>query len=687
VIQPAIFAVQVGLVAVWRRYGVEPAAVIGHSVGEIAAAVTAGALGLLDGARLVCRRSLLLRGLAGKGAMVMANLPFGEAAQWLAGRNDVVPAISAAPRWTVVSGEPDAVGKLAEAWQADGIAVRQVASDVAFHSPQMEPLVEGMARAAQSVVHADPVLPFYRTAGDDPRAAVERPARYWAVQLQVPVRFAEAVAAAIEDGHQVFLEVSGHPIVIHSIEDALAEAGVPNGFVTGSLRRGTPDPDALLVNLGALHCHGVDVDFSALFPQRELVDLPTTAWQHRRFWHGGPRAGTSQTLQHDLDSHALLGGLTVVTGTSLLRLWQTYLDYDCRPYPGNHPVHGVEIVPAAVLLNTFHAAVADDGRSSLTDVSLRVPISLAAPRELRVTHQDDVLRLASRLADGACHEESWLTHTTGKAGQSGAAPAATLDIGVLRDRITERLPDDHVFSLLASLEVPAMGFPWRVEELRRAADAELLAVDSCGLVQPTTWASVLDAALSLPTAVVPGTPTLRMPAEVGRMTVWEDPEDRVVIHVRLERPDVPDTVAVTVADPAGRVLVELTGLRFGVPDGGPLDDEPAAHDRSDTLWRTLDAEELRACLVAEVSQQVSYEIRLPPADINTRKPLVEMGLDSVMTLGVRRRLERLLPVRLPASLLWNHPTIEALSDHLAHELSADSGVPEPSGLAGSEDIA
>ncbi|WP_330346934.1 type I polyketide synthase [Streptomyces sp. NBC_00582] len=678
VIQPAIFAVQVGLVAAWRRYGVEPAAVIGHSVGEIAAAVTAGALSLVDGARLVCRRSQLLRRIAGMGAMVMVNLPFDEAAERLAGRNDVVPAISAAPRWSVLSGEPDAVGKVAEAWQGDGIAVRQVSSDVAFHSPQMEPLVADMALAAESVAHTDPVLPFYRTAGNDPRARVDRPAQYWAVQLQVPVRFAEAVSAAIQDGHRAFLEISSHPIVTHSIWDILAEGGVSDGFATGTLRRGTPDHDTLLANLGALHCHGVHVDFSVMFPDGELADLPTTAWQHRRFWHEGPRAGTSQALQHDLDSHALLGGLTAVTGTSLLRLWQTYLDYDCRPYPGNHPVHGVEIVPAAVLLNTFHAAVANEGTSSLTDMVLRVPISLAAPRELRVTHQDNVLRLASRLTDGAVDEESWLTHTTAEAGQGAPVPA--LDIKMLRDRITERLPDDHVFSLLATLEVPAMGFPWRVEELWRAADAELLAVVSCGMPQPTTWASVLDAALSLPTAVFPGPPTLRMPAEVGRMTVSGDPEDTVVIHVRLESPDVPDTVTVTVADPAGRVLIELTGLRFGVPDGALLDDEPAAHDGADMAWSQLDADQLRAYLVAEVSRQVSHEIKLPTEDINTRKPLAEMGLDSVMTLGIRRRLEKLLSVRLPASLLWNHPTVEALSHYLAEELSTDRGAAEPAGL-------
>jgi acyl carrier protein len=198
---------------------------------------------------------------------------------------------------------------------------------------------------------------------------------------------------------------------------------------------------------------------------------------------------------------------------------------------------------------------------------------------------------------------------------------------------------------------------------------------------------VLDAALSLPTAVFPGLPTLRMPAEVGLMSVLGNPEDKVVIHVRLEASATPDTVAVTVADPAGRVLIELTGLRFGVPDGALLDDEPAVSQLAATSWSTLNAEELQAYVATEVTQQVSHEIKLSPVDINPRKPLAEMGLDSVMTLGVRRRLEGRFAISLPASLLWNHPTIEALSDHLAKELSADCAAPErsappiPSGIA------
>lgn len=155
-VQTMIFAMQVGLVEVWRAYGVGPHAVIGHSVGEIAAAVTAGALSRLDGARLICRRSRLLRRVAGRGAMAMVQLPFAEAERRLEGHRGVVAAIASSPGSTVVSGEPDAVAEVLTGWLEEGIPARRVASDVAFHGPQMDPLMPDLTAAAAGLTPGVP---------------------------------------------------------------------------------------------------------------------------------------------------------------------------------------------------------------------------------------------------------------------------------------------------------------------------------------------------------------------------------------------------------------------------------------------------------------------------------------------------------------------------------------------------
>jgi 6-methylsalicylic acid synthase len=251
-IQPLIFAMQTGLAAVWQSHGVRPAAVIGHSVGEIAAAVTAGVFGLADGARLICRRSALLRRAAGKGAMVLVRLPMRLVQERLGDRTDVVAAIEASPVLTVVAGDPPGVRRLTGQWRAEGVPVLTVGSDVAFHSPQMDPLLDGLAAAVRDLVPARPAVPIYTTALSDPRADVVRDSSYWVANLRNPVRLATAVAAAAEDGHRVFLEVSPHPVVASSIMETLSGAGVEDAFVTGTLRRNQPEHATLLASLKAL---------------------------------------------------------------------------------------------------------------------------------------------------------------------------------------------------------------------------------------------------------------------------------------------------------------------------------------------------------------------------------------------------------------------------------------------------
>ncbi len=250
-----IFAMQVGLAALLRSRGAEPGAVIGHSVGEIAAAVTAGALSLHDGALLICRRSRLLRRVAGNGAMVMVMLPFEEVERLLHGRADAVAAIASAPAATVVAGTPDAIGELAGEWRAAGASVRRVASDVAFHSPHMDPLLDDLKTAAADLRPCPYTVSVYSTALPDPRALPTADGAYWAANLRNPVRLVGAITAAAADGYHAFLEISPHPVVAHSILRTLTDLGVTDGFVNGTLRRQRPQIQALESALAALSEH------------------------------------------------------------------------------------------------------------------------------------------------------------------------------------------------------------------------------------------------------------------------------------------------------------------------------------------------------------------------------------------------------------------------------------------------
>ena len=569
VIQPMIFAVQVALAEVWKANGVRPDAVIGHSVGEIAAAVTAGMLTLEQGARLVCRRSVLLRRVAGQGAMALVNLSPEETERRLAGTGLAV-AVATTPSSAVISGDTDAVLALGERWSTEGIAVRRVDSDVAFHSPHMDPLLDDLAAAAGDLPPTGAALPVYSTALADPRSGAPRDGTYWATNLRGQVRFAGAVAAAVEDGYRLFLEVSPHPVVAHSITEALDELGVRDAHVAHSLRRGKPERETLLDNLGGLYCHGAVVDWTASWPDGRLVDLPGTAWQHRPHWLPDGVGKSFLTQQHNPESHTLLGGRINVRGANPAQVWLTLLDVESRPYPGNHPVRGVEIIPAAVLLNSFLTAASTHERwPALSDVSLRVPVSVTNRRTLQIVLQDGTLRLSSRILDDDAEsadgdDKGWVAHTTaaietfpGLAPSAG--PAAT----------TEALPGEYVIDRLATLGVAAMGFHWVVEDLARGEGtlvATVRAEDESGEA-PATWAPLLDAALSTASVVFPGAPILRMPAHIHQVVLDDRPPARATVSVRIVSDEThEDTVDVEIADLDGTVVGRLDRLRYGVLD-------------------------------------------------------------------------------------------------------------------------
>jgi 6-methylsalicylic acid synthase len=559
VIQPMIFAVQTALAAVWKASGLRPDAVIGHSVGEIAAAVTAGVLTLEQGARLVCRRSALLDQVAGRGAMAMVNLSQDEAERRLASRSDVVVAIAASPASSVISGEPAAIAEISEAWRAQGLSVRAVDSDVAFHSPQMEPLLASLAAAAADLPPRAPDIRIYSTALADPRSDAPRDGAYWAANLRDQVRFSQAVAAAVEDGYRLFTEVSPHPVVEHSISETLEELGADDAYITHSLRRNKPERETLLANLGSLYCHGANVDWSALWRRGSLADLPGTAWQRKPHWAEAVSPGASHTKQHDPAGHTLLGGLMRVQGTTAAQVWLTYLDRECRPYPGDHPVRGVEIIPAAVLISTFMAAASHvRGWSDLTDVDLRVPVSLSSPRDVQVVLQDGTIRLSSRIADGSPDTAGWATHTT-----AAVEPASELDAARGQPVAADsELPVGYVVERLASLGVAAMGFPWAVDRLLRG-DGVLVATVRAGEpgTAAATWAPILDAALSTASVAFTGAPTLRMPAHIQRVTLRGTPPAQARVTVWVTGDGIVD-VEITSLD--GVVLGRLSGLQYGV---------------------------------------------------------------------------------------------------------------------------
>ncbi|CAI7975413.1 phthiocerol/phenolphthiocerol synthesis type-I polyketide synthase C [Frankia sp. Hr75.2] len=429
VVQPALFAIQVALADVWQAWGVRPSAVVGQSMGEIAAAHVAGALDLDDAVRVICRRARLMRRVSGAGAMAAVDLSYEAARQALAAWSDRLSvAVSSSPRASVVAGDGDAIDEFCALMEQRQVFCRRIKVDVASHSSQVEPLRADVLRELAAVTPRRPTVPFYSTLLGRRVDEAVFDADYWMRNLREPVLLATAVERLLDDGRSVFLELGPHPVVLPAIEQTISCAGRP-GTVVASLRRGTPEAPALRAALGALYSAGAGLDWRAVYPQAPAVALPTYPWQRERFWldtggnpvdpaasarppdtaarpaAGGPGADGTAPAARALGGGGdspLLGAHIRLAAPPGIHVWEGTLSVTTHPYLADHRVNGAIILPAAgyVEMVLAGAAVAvGDGPLELTDVVFDRALVLP-PDGVRAVQ----LVLTPRLAGSAAFE-------------------------------------------------------------------------------------------------------------------------------------------------------------------------------------------------------------------------------------------------------------------------------------------
>jgi acyl transferase domain-containing protein/thioesterase domain-containing protein len=288
VVQPALWAVMVSLAELWRSHGVQPAAVVGCSQGEIAAACVAGGLPLADGARVVAARSRAWLTLTGQGGMASVPLPAGEVAARLAGREGVLSVAAVnGPASTAVSGDPAALDALVADFVAGGVAARRIPTiHGAGHSAQVEGLREQVVEAFAPVAPRSSPVAFYSTVTGSLEDTAKLDAAYWYRNMRETVQFEQATRAALDDGHGVLIEVGPHPVLTFAMQEILDDHPPHGGVALGTLRRDEGGPRRLLTALAQAYVHGVGVDWPAVFAgtRARRVDLPTYAFQHRRLW-------------------------------------------------------------------------------------------------------------------------------------------------------------------------------------------------------------------------------------------------------------------------------------------------------------------------------------------------------------------------------------------------------------------
>jgi phthiocerol/phenolphthiocerol synthesis type-I polyketide synthase D len=351
-IQPVLVGMQLALTALWRSYGVEPDAVIGHSMGEVTAAVVAGALTPADGLKVIATRSKLMSRLSGQGAMALLELGAQEAEKLVGEYPDITVAVYAAPQQTVIAGPPDQVDAAIAVVDRQGKLARRVEVDVASHHPTVDPILAELKDALVDLKPMTPRIALISTVGQAGDGAPKFDADYWVVNLRNPVRFSQAIAQALEGpvNHSSFVEVSPHPLLSHAINGTL-ESAKPHGGaqVSGTLTRDNPETLTFHTQLATIRPPSVAAAQSAS-GTKKLIDLPPTPWHHVRYW-AAPFSATRQAAS----AHPLLGThvelpsgrdhvFTADVGTKLV------------PYLLDHKVHGQAVMPGTGFAGRLDAA-------------------------------------------------------------------------------------------------------------------------------------------------------------------------------------------------------------------------------------------------------------------------------------------------------------------------------------------
>jgi len=311
VVQPVLWAIMVSLAAVWRSFGVRPDAVIGHSQGEVAAACVAGGLSVDDGALVVARRSqAIATALSGRGGMASVSLPVDALSARLerfASRVSV--AAVNGPSAVVVSGEVDALDELIASCIEDGVRAKTLPVDYASHSAQMEQLADRLREELAPLAPRTGDVPFYSTVTGGLLDMAALDAEYWYRNLRERVEFQSVVEAMAATGHDCFVEVGPHPVLGMEIVETVTGRG-GKAVVAESIRRGDGGLRRLLTSLGRLWAHGAEIDWAACYAGTgaSAVDLPTYAFQRRRYWLArGGGTGDPSALGMGATAHPLLG--------------------------------------------------------------------------------------------------------------------------------------------------------------------------------------------------------------------------------------------------------------------------------------------------------------------------------------------------------------------------------------------
>jgi acyl transferase domain-containing protein len=568
-VQPLLFAIEVGLAELWRSWGITPAALLGHSVGEVAAACVAGAVSVEDGICFIAERGRLMELTSGQGGMAAIFASAEEVGAAIDGTGAMIAALNG-PASTVIAGASSALEEAVAKLTAAGLSSQRLDVSTAFHSPVLDPVLDGIEAAAAAVAWQPNRLPV---ASNLTGAVIERfDADYWRRQARGAVRFADGLRTLHARGCTTFIEIGPHPVL-----SALGRSVDADRVHLPSLRRGSDDQRMMAEALARLYTLGAPVDWRGYSGRgvesrsRMPVDAPLYPFRRDRYWpEGGVRRAAPSVSSLGAPGHPLLGHSV---DTPLAdALFQARLDGEHQPFLSDHVVFGDVVAPGAMHIVSGLCLAENDGATIPAVADMVFAHAMTVPETglgmQCVLDGQGGISIHGRIDDG-----DWVEHASGRIEHEGAGRPAALDIDGLRTRLApDAAGPAALFEMLAGMGIvlgpcfQGLNALWRGDG---EALAEIVVPDEIAAAAqnlPIHPAS-LDSCFQLlgATFVGDGPSGGFLPLSIDRVTLWQRPGRTFLCHARIEDSGPSTDVAVgrfTLTDPSGQILMEVEGLQI-----------------------------------------------------------------------------------------------------------------------------
>lgn len=598
-VQPVIMGLQLALTQLWRSYGVHPDAVIGHSMGEVTAAVVAEALTPAEGLRVIAVRSRLMARLAGQGAVALIELDAEATAALL----DTHPGVSAAgflsPRQTVIAGPPTEVAAVITEVQRQDRFARRVNMEVASHTALMDPILPELRSALADLAPKTPMIPLLSTVTGTANPPLD--ADYWVANLRQPVLLSGAITAAGQD-HAIFIEISPHPMLTYAITETLGSEMHHHSI--GTLWRDGDDTLSFHTNLNAA---SISHPPRLPHPSGPHPVLPATPWQHERHWLSAGSATAAAVVGHPLL------GVGVTDPTNGIRVWERTLTPDYL-WLGDHRIDGSCVLPGAAYIEMALAAATDahgtdrDMPWEVVELCLRELMPITEPTVVVTTLSGTASRPSVEILSGS-QDSGWTLHAS--AVLERGVPRVVEPIDVDDSSVTELDADSLYHRLRSAAQQHGPAFQGVIGLSvfgcgAARAEVRLPSVARQGVRRLLAHPVMVDVALQTLGATKPatdlggaqGTGSMVLPARFRGVRVYGDLTEGVAALGVLRPTADPDRYVgrVVLTGSQGQALLVIDEIEMAVVRAG-AGNEVAGHTFT-LAWEPVDADKPAAAVGA-----------------------------------------------------------------------------------------